>query len=112
MFEPLAATQCYPLVFMTILNYAADVTPTAEIGPVAEGLKFVAAHAGQARNKIDKRWYYRGQSTSYVPSLSTITAVTSRCFPLTTAWHVNERPFSACGFLPPLQCTLETLSAP
>ena len=76
MFEPLAATQCYPLVFMTILNYAADVTPTAEIGPLAEGLKFVAVHARQAGNKIDGRECQRGQSISYVPSLSTITAAT------------------------------------
>ena len=55
--------------------------------PVSSGpsREFAPARRCQARNKNDDRQYYRGQSTSYVPSLSTITAATSRCFPLTTA---------------------------
>ena len=46
LFGPLAAAQCYPLVFMTILNDAAEAMPKAAIGPVAECLRFVADHVG------------------------------------------------------------------
>ena len=49
MFEPIAAAHCYPLVFMTILNDAAEATPNAPLSSLGIGdeeLAFVANHAG------------------------------------------------------------------